>query len=224
AHAELQVAVTATKEGPLNGFLLFSTNDPSRPAFSIPVTATGVPGPGPQVVKVELTYENGSDSAFDEDFRNVDMTLEHPYGFVCNKQTPAPTNWGNFGNPSWLSFGPKEEPERIILVNGQQDGTYRIMLQYMQDCASLPTQLLSGILGVAVDVAQLAAAGAVLVPGKDVGALIEQICLSKKSTPATVKVYVNGVLAKEATVTLGKRGDVVYAADLVRANGTFTVP
>ncbi|MFZ5470579.1 MAG: choice-of-anchor D domain-containing protein [Myxococcota bacterium] len=224
AYTELQVAVTATTTGPINGLLLLGSNDPARPSVTIAVSATGVPGPGPQVVKVEMTYENGSDGAFDSDIRNVDMTLEHPFGYVCNKQNPNPTNWGNYGNPSWISFGPKEEPERIVLADAQVDGTYRVMLQYMEDCSSLPTALLAGILGISVDVLIAYLTGGVGGPinGQDVGKLIQNVCLDHSSTAATVRVYVNGTIVHEKTVSLGSKGTTVYAADLVRANGAFT--
>ena len=223
AYLELQVAVTATAVGPISGLLLLESNDPTRPTMTIPVTAEGVPGPGPQVVKVELVFENGADSIFDEDFRNVDMSLEHPYGYVCNKQQPNPTNWGNYGKATWIAFGPKEEPERIILADATQDGTYRVMLQYMQDCASLPTDLLAGILGISIDVLlNYLSGGAINVNGKDVGDLIKNLCLDRTNSNATVRVYVNGTLSKEKTVSLGKMGDTVYALDLVRDTGVFT--
>ena len=99
-----------------------------------------------------MTYDNGADNAFDKDLRNVDMTLEHPFGYVCNKQYPHPTNWGELRQRRrWISFGAKEEPERIVLADATQDGTYRVMVQYMEDCSSLPTELLAGLLGISVD-------------------------------------------------------------------------
>ncbi|MBI3185335.1 MAG: choice-of-anchor D domain-containing protein [Myxococcales bacterium] len=223
AYLEMQVAVTATGLGPISGMLMLSTNDPSRPSVTIPVTAEGVPGAGPEVVKLEMYFENGSNSAFDNDMRNVDMTLEHPYGYVCNKSDPKPTNWGNYGNPSWIAFAPKEEPERIVLANSTQDGTYRVMLQYMEDCSSLPTALMAGILGISVEVLVGAlTSGVGQVNGQDVAKLIENVCLSHSNTNATVKAYVNGTLVLEKTVTLNKKGDSLYAADLIRAGGKFS--
>ena len=35
-------------------------------------------------------------------------------------------------------------------------------------------------------------------------------------------VYVNGAIIKEKTVSLGKKGDSLYALDLVRSGGKFT--
>ena len=51
-----------------------------------------------------------------------------------------------------LAVVSEEEPERIILADSRQDGTYRVMVNYQQDCASLPTDLLAGILGISVEV------------------------------------------------------------------------
>lgn len=223
-YVEVQVAVTATQVGTYSGLLLLETNDPQRPSMTIPVAARGVAGPGPEVVKLEMTYDNGSDSAFDNDVRNVDMTLEHPYGYVCNKQNPAPASWGAYGTPSWLAFAPKEEPERIVLADATRDGTWRVMVSYQEDCGSLPTQLLAGLLGISVDALISYLTGGVLtVPGQDVSSLISQICLSKKSTDVNVKAYVNGTLIGERQVSLGRKGDSTYVFDLVRDHDTFSI-
>ncbi|MDP3156076.1 MAG: choice-of-anchor D domain-containing protein [Archangium sp.] len=224
-YVEVQVLVTATREGVLQSILNLETNDPLRPTVSIPVTARGVLGGGAEVVKLEMTFDNGADNAFDNDVRNVDMTLEHPFGYVCNKQTPNPMNWGNHGSASWLAFAPKEEPERIILADSRQDGTYRVMVSYQNDCASLPTDLLAGILGISVEVlVGYLSGGAIPVPGQDIGNLIQSICLDKSSSAVTVKVFVNGNLISEKNATLGRKGDSTYVLDLVRQNSMFRVP
>jgi len=223
-YVEIQVAVTATQTGPYSGLLLLETNDPQKPSITIPVSANGVPGPGPAVVKLEMTYENGSDTAFDNDVRNVDMTLEHPFGYVCNKQNPNPMNWGAYGTPSWLAFAPKEEPERIVLADAMQDGTWRVMVSYQADCKSLPTQLLAGLLGISVDVLiDYLTGGAINIPGQDISSLISQVCLSTGGTNVNVKAYVNGMLIGERQASLGRKGDSTYVLDLVRTGGTFTI-
>lgn len=223
-YTEVQVQVTATREGVLQAILNLETNDPMRPTISIPVRAMGVLGSGGEVVKIEMTYDNGSDNAFDNDVRNVDMTLEHPYGYVCNKQTPNPMNWGNFGTASWLAFAPKEEPERIILADSRQDGTYRVQVSYLNDCASLPTELMAGILGISVEALIGYLTGGITIPGSNVGDLIQSICFQKKSTAVTVKVFINGNLTAERNATLGRLGDTTYVLDLVRNNAAFSVP
>lgn len=222
---EMQVVVTATAEGPISGLLVLETNDPARPTITIPITANGITGPGPEVVKLEMTYDNGNDSAFDNDVRDVDMTLEHPFGFVCNKRTPNPTNWASYGNPTWLAFAPKEEPERIILADARADGTYRVMVTYAQDCKSLPTALLAGILGISVEVlVDILSGGAIPLPGQDIGHLIENVCLNHSGSAVNVKVFVNGMLIAEKNTSLGRKGDSAYILNLVRQNGTFSVP
>jgi hypothetical protein len=225
AYTEVQVLVTATREGPLQAILNIESNDPQRPTVSIPVQARGVLAGGTEVVKLEMTYDNGADNTFDSDVRNVDMTLEHPFGFVCNKQTPNPMNWGNFGQASWLAFAPKEEPERIILADSHQDGTYRVLVSYQQDCASVPTGLLAGILGISVEaLVGYLSGGLVPVNGEDVADIIQNICLDKSGTAVSVKVYVNGMLTSEKQATLGRKGDSTYVLDLVRQNATYSVP
>ena len=224
-YVEVQVLVTATREGLLQAILNLETNDPLRPTVSIPVTARGVLGGGAEVVKLEMTFDNGSDNAFDNDVRNVDMTLEHPFGYVCNKQNPNPMNWGNYGTASWLAFAPKEEPERIILADSRQDGTYRVMVTYMADCASLPTALLAGILGISVEVlVGYFSGGAIPINGQDVGNLIQSICLDKRGTAVTIKVFVNGMLVSEKNASLGRKGDSTYVTDLIRQNSLYSVP
>jgi hypothetical protein len=224
-YVEVQVEVTATREGVLQAILNLETNDPLRPTVSIPVTARGVLGGGAEVVKLEMTFDNGTDGTFDNDVRNVDMTLEHPFGYVCNKQNPNPMNWGNYGTASWLAFAPKEEPERIILADSRQDGTYRVMVTYMQDCASVPTDLLAGILGISVEaLVGYLSGGAIPINGQDVGNIIQSICLSKRGTAVDVKVYVNGMLRAEKNASLGRKGDSTYVLDLIRQNSMYSVP
>ncbi len=223
-YLEMEVSVTATTLGPISGLLVLSSNDPARPSMTIPVSATGVPGAGPEVVKIEMNLENGSDSAFDSDLRNVDLTLEHPYGYICNKQNPAPKNWGAYGNPSWIFFPPKEEPERIVLADATQDGTYRVMIGYQEDCKSLPTELTAGLIGISTDVlVDSLSKGLVNINGKDVGELIAKTCLDHGGSNVTVRVSVNGSVRGERTVKLNKKGDNAYVLDLVRTGGTFTI-
>ena len=221
----LEGSLVVRLSSPVTGLLTLTTNDPSKPSITIPVTANGVPGAGPQVVKLEMTFDNGSDNAFDNDVRNVDMTLEHPYGYVCNKQNPNPMNWGNYGTASWLAFAPKEEPERIILADSRQDGTYRVMVTYMADCASLPTALLAGILGISVEVlVGYFSGGAIPINGQDIGNIIQSICLDRRGTAVTIKVFVNGMLVSEKNASLGRKGDSTYVTDLIRQNSRYSVP
>lgn len=225
AYTELQVLVTATAPTPITGLLILETNDPSRPSVTIPVSADGQPVVGAQVVKIDMNFENGSDSAFDDDFRNVDMALENPFGLVVNKQYPNPTNWGAFGNPSWLAFGVKEEPERIVLPDAMQDGTYRVLLTYIEDCSSVPSGLVAAILGISIEalIAYFTGGISTGITGGQIADAIDDICLNRSSSAVTVTVYLNGVIVAEVPVTMGRRGDYLYAVDLVRQGGQYTV-
>ncbi|MGC4117611.1 MAG: choice-of-anchor D domain-containing protein [Myxococcales bacterium] len=173
-YFEMQVFVTPTVADKINGLLLIGSNDPRRPTSTISLSAQGV-NDGTQVVKIEVTYENGSESTFDEDLRRLDVSLENPYGFLCNKETPKPTDWDTFGTPTWMALGAKLNPQRVILVNPKEDGKYRVLLQYTEDCSSLPTQLLASLLGISIDalIAYLTGGSVVLNPG-DVSGAIDQ--------------------------------------------------
>ncbi len=224
SYTQLQVSYTASSIGLVQGLLVIDSNDPMHPSITIPVSGTGIAATGSQVVKVEMVFDNGADGVFDADVRMVAMTLEHPFGLVCNKQNPNPMGWAPYGQCNWISFPPKDEPQRAILSQVQQDGTFRVMLNYLEDCSSIPTGLLAGLLGISVDVlvGYLSGGTAQLDPAM-VSQMISQVCLSHSSSNATVRVYLNGVLTKETTVNLGQKGDSKYAVDLVRTNGVFTV-
>lgn len=223
-YVEVQVQVTATQEGLLQAILNLETNDPAKPTVSIPVRANGVLGGGAEVVKLEMTFDNGVDNVFDDDVRNVDMTLEHPFGYVCNKQVPNPMNWGNYGTASWLAFAPKEEPERIILADSHADGTYRVLVTYQEDCASVPTGLVAGVLGISLDALIAYLTGGIISGnGDDIGDIIANLCIDHSSTAVSVKVFVNGMLISEKNATLGRKGDSAYVLDLIRASSHFTV-
>jgi hypothetical protein len=221
---ELQVLVTATSPGPITGLLILETNDPSRPTVTVPVSADGQDVAGAQVVKIEMNYENGTDSFFDNDFRNVDLTLESPFGLVCNKQNPSPMGWGPHGTPSWIGLGPTEEPERIVLFGAQQDGNYRVMVQYMEDCASIPSGVLSAILGIGIDILISTLLGAPTgVDPAQISDIIDDICLDHSSSTITLTIYVNGQIIAEVPTVLNRKGDYRYPIELVRTGGVFSV-
>ncbi|MBI5549211.1 MAG: choice-of-anchor D domain-containing protein, partial [Deltaproteobacteria bacterium] len=221
---EMKVFVEPTSASNIRGLLSFGSNDPSRPQVTVPLSVEGI-SDGTQAVKVEISYENGAESAFDNDLRRLDASLESPYGFLCNKQEPRPTSWGDHGTPSWMALGAKLNPQRVILFNPKQDGTYKVLLQYTEDCSSLPSELLASVLGISVDalIAYLTGGVVDLDPG-DVGGAIDSICLSRSATTANVTVWVNGQTIAERSVTLAQKGDYLYALDLVRENGQFSVP
>ncbi|MEL7369595.1 MAG: choice-of-anchor D domain-containing protein [Myxococcota bacterium] len=225
SFTEIQVLITATSPSPLQGLLILQTNDPTRPTVTIPVSAIGQPVVGAQVVKVDMNFENGADGTFDDDFRNVDMALENPFGLIVNKQFPQPTNWNAFGNPTWLGFGAKEEPERIVLPDAQQDGTYRVLLSYAEDCSSVPSGLVAVVLGISVEalIAYLTGGSTLGIGADRVSEVISDLCLSRSSSAVTLTISINGTVVAEVPATLQSKDDFVYAADIVRANGQFSV-
>lgn len=225
SFTEMQVLVTATSPTPITGLLLIESNDPARPTVTIPVSAEGQDVVGAQVVKIDMNYENGEDSFFDDDFRNVDLALENPFGLICDSANQNPTTWGAFGNPSWIAFGPKQEPERIVLPDAQQDGTYRVILTYAEDCSSVPSGIVAAVLGISVEalIAYLTGGISTGLTAGQVSDAIDDLCLGHSSSAATVTVYVNGQIISEQPLTMGRKGDFQYALDLVRQNGTFTV-
>ncbi len=222
---ELQVFVTATTLGPITGLLVLESNDPRRPSVTVPVSAEGQDVVGAQVVRVEMTFENGSTSFFDDDFRNVDVILENPFGLLCNKQNPSPTNWGAFGNPGWVAFPPKEEPERIVLPDAMQDGRFRVLLNYVEDCASVPAGLVAAVLGISVEVLINSLTGGIGIgpDASDIARVVDNLCLSRRGTTALVTVSINGQLVAEVSRRLGARGELAHVLDLVRQGGQFTV-
>ena len=222
---ELTVFATATAPTPVQGLIVLETNDPTRPTVSIPVSAEGQDVLGAQVVKIDMNFENGEDGTFDDDFRNVDMALENPFGLIVDKANPQPTNWAQYGEPSWLAFGPKEEPERIVLPNAQQDGTYRVLLTYQEDCSSVPSGLVAALLGITVEalITYLTSGTTLGITAGQVSSVIESLCLSRSDALVTVTVYINGAVVAEVPVRMQSKNQSLYAADIVRQNGQFTV-
>lgn len=222
-YTELRVFVTATAPGTLAGLLILETNDPNRPSVTIPVSAIGSDLAGAQVLKIDMNFENGDHGWFGSDFRNVDMTLENPFGLIVDKSNRNP-NWGVFGNPTWVAFGTSEEPERIVLPDATQDGRFRVILTYIEDCESVPTQLVASILGISVDVLIGALLGTPV--GISSGAIadaISSLCFDRSGSAATITVYVNGQVIAEKAARLGTKGEFQYAADIVRQNGQYLV-
>jgi Flagellar-associated PapD-like len=220
---ELQVALTATRTGAYSGLLQVDTNDPRHPSQVVTVHGAGVAGPGPAVVKIDVTSNPGASGVLTDDVRKVGATLENPWGLTCNKAAPSPQTWGDTGSCTYVSFGPQENPERFVLTDARQDGTWRVLLTYTRDCASLPTALVVSLLGISADALQLwLTEGTVVVPGQDIGQLVENLCLSHQPSSVDVRVFVNGTQVAEKTATIATQGESAYALELVRDAGAFT--
>jgi hypothetical protein len=232
ALTQLEVSFTATSlncnmsgctEKPETGILELTTNDPEHPSIPITVNAKAEPTQGPEVVKVEMVFNGGGSGTFTKDVRMVEMHLEHPFGYVCDEAHPM-VMWGNYGNAGWISFPPLQNPQRVVLSDALVDATWRIQLSYLEDCDSLPTEVLAGLLGISTDLLVDYFAGGAIpgVGGQQVSDLISQICFSHSGSDATVNVFTNGTQIGQKTVHLNHKGDTIYAVDLVRTNGNFT--
>jgi hypothetical protein len=207
--------------------ILNVSHNASGTASPVPVSITGnaIPTTGDDVLALEMTFENGEDSVWTSDLRDVDLHYRSPYFHDCSKQNATP-NWGTFGTPQWIGIGPRQEPERVIHTNpGMTDGTYVVELQYVEDCEDLPTQLIAQLAGVGVDVIIAYLAGGTLPGGLGgtIANIIANTCFNRDPSNAQVKAYVNGQLAATKTVRMGSRGDLVKVFDIERASGRFTI-
>ena len=221
AFVELEVFATPTSRQEIRSLLVFETNDPDRPTTSIMVSATGTDVPALEVVKVEMAFDNSDDSFFGDDLRDVDLTVENPIGQICNEQFAAPMNWGSYGTPQWFAFGRTKEPERIIIPDARVDGTYRVLVQYAEDCASVPTRLVASVLGISISaLLGYLTSGAVILDPAQLSEVISMLCLDHDSTQAAITVWVNGRVIGERAVPLGRKGDIAYGLDIVRRNGS----
>jgi hypothetical protein len=214
-YLQVQAFVAPSFKGSIKGNLILNANDPMTPQITIPLAAIGFQPPEAAVLKVELNYDNGSDGLFDSDLRKVDLGLENTFGFPCDRQHANPTTWGSFGTPTWLAIGPKEEPQRVLVLFDKtqlaQDTEYSAMVQYTEDCSMLPSGLLAGVLGISVEaLVAYMSSGAVIVNGMNVADMIAKSCFDHSSTNATVTLSLNSTVVAQRSVNLGKKGDFQY--------------
>lgn len=222
--AEIAVQALASAAGTREAQIMLMTNDPSRSQLSVPVVASATERIGRDVLKVEMTYANDSFSVLDEDIRNVDIVLENPRHQICSKANPSPQDWAEFGRPTWVGLGPREEPEWVALPDATEDGPFRVLLQYQEDCASLPTQLVADLLGIGVDVLiRYLSEGLLDIDGQDLAAVIAEFCVNHEPSTVNVAVWVNGRLEHEARATLGRKGDTRSVVTILRNNGRYEV-
>ena len=88
----------------------------------------------------------------------------------------------------------------------------------------MPSGLVAALLGISVDVLIAYFTGLPTgVTGGQVSDAIESLCFSRSNSAVTVTIYINGQVVAEVPVTLGRKGDYLYAADLIRTNGEWSV-
>ena len=178
---------------------------------------------GQDVLRIDMTFENDSDSPLDIDLRDVDLVLESPVGQIASKAAPSP-DWGMFGRPAWSAAGQKENPERILLPDAMADGRFPITVSYVEDCKTLPTALTASLLGIGTDalIDYLADEDIPLDPDQ-VSEAVETACAQRDSTDVRIDIFVNGAPVGQRMLRLAQKGELLTAATVVRTNGFFSV-
>lgn len=222
-YLELAVGFTPTQAQAYNAILLVESNAPAQPSIAVPLSGSGLAAGAEEFIKIEMTYENGDDTAFDDDLRQATLVVDGPPGGLCSKAKATKVSWGAYGNCLYSAYPPKTEPQQAVLASIKRDGVWTVRVAYEQDCASAPTNLVALILGTTVDVLQKVLNGAVVVPGKDVNAIISKLCVSHARSNADVRVWIAGRQVAERSVTVGKTGDVARVVEVVRSGGVFSV-
>lgn len=232
--AFLNVIYEASQLNTVNGTLQIQSNDPNAALSNVGLTGFGVSPYNNDVLKVEMTFENGDNGFFGNDFRDVNLYMESPYGEIVDKATPNPdwTHGGgndqaNFGHPQWSAIGVAEEPERIILFDAHEDayGTFNVCAFYREDCASIPTDLLAGLLGIGVSALLSGITEGLITPDSgDVADFISNNCWDHASSQVLFSTFVNGVQVAQTSARLGGSGDYSCPVAIQRINGLYCVP
>lgn len=219
---ELGVVYAPTRAGVASDTITIGTNDPANRTITVQLTGTGEAS-GQDVLRVDLTFENGSSSLLDIDLRDVDLVFESPDGQVVNQVFPNPS-WGMFGNPQWSSSGQDQNPERVLLPDAMQDGRFVVNASYVEDCKTLPTALTASLLGIGTDelIDYFAEEDIPLDPNQ-VASAVSRACIERGSTNVTIDVYVNGLPVGQRQVRMAQKGELVQAAAIVRTNGFFAL-
>ena len=219
---ELKVIYEPTIAGPINDSLVIESNDPDEPALNIPVTGNG-DAVGEEIIAVDMSFVADSNSLLDIDLRDVDLILENPSGQVCREAMPV-TRWGSKGNCTWSAIPPRENPERFVLSQVTEDGTYKIKLNYIEDCATLPTALAASLLGLGTEalVSELTE-GQTMVNREEVANVIEEVCAERRNTTASITVRKNGQIIAEQSFRVEAKGALIDAFTLTRNNGRFSI-
>lgn len=219
--AEIGVIYEPTRGGSIGDTIIIQTNDPQNPRVLVSVSGTAVPA-AEQVVNVEMTFENDSDSALDKDLRDADLIMESPVGLVVRKASPM-GSWGAYGAARW-SAPPGDNPERVVLGRVMQDGEFVVSLSYVEDCSTLPTALTAALLGIGADeLVRALSEDQVAIDPTQLASAIQRACAQRSSTTATLVTTVDGAMVDSRQVRLSQKGDLVPALKLRVSNGRFSV-
>jgi len=239
---------------PVSAFLNITSNDddPASDVLKV-VNLTGWARGGTfdDVLKLEMEYENADNSWAGNDYRNVDLELLSPFGFSCTKPIPQyqPDGNGGFvvtgtedpcedwsgtgqeGTVNWLAVGQYEEPERVLLYGLGQDlangQTFTARIHYMEDCANIPTGILSDLLGIGGSILLGLLGGAIgipiAVPPDQISDLISENCWDRDSSMTTVHVFINGQPVGDFSHRLEGKGDYYDIVKIKREDGQFVI-
>ncbi len=199
-----------------------------------------------QVLSVEMEFTNADNSWAGSDFRNVDLSINNRNNVLtCSKPiflSVGPNQQGVFDDPceewndfgqlgqtSWIGLGAFEEPERVVVrglgPTGGIGQLFDIDITYVEDCANIPTGLLSDILGIGASVLLGVLGGAVGVPiAVDPGSISDTIannCFDRASTTVTTRISLNGVVVASPQTRLNDKGDFRTVATMKREAGFF---
>jgi len=242
-------ANTFTPARPFEAFLNITSND-TDPASDVLKTVALVgwarSGVQDQTLKVEMEFTNADNSWAGSDFRNVDLNIENVQNsLTCTKPQflaigPSGTGvfadscaewnqFGQLGQTSWIGLGAFEEPERVVVrglgPTGGQGQRFNVGITYIEDCANIPSGLLSDILGIAGSVLLGALGGAVGVPiavdPSSISDTIANNCFDHASTTVTTRISLDGVVVASPQTRLGEKGDFATVATMKRVNGAF---
>ena len=248
-------ANTFTPGRPIEAALNITSNDtdPTSDVLkSIPLKGWARSGVQDQVLVVEMEFENADNSWAGSDFRNVDLSLTNRDNVLtCAKPaflSVGPSGqgvfqdgcqeWNDFsatpgnalGQTSWLGFQPFEEPERVVVrglgPNGANGQLFDIKLHYIEDCANIPSGLLSDILGIGSSVLLGLLGGAVgvpvAVPPAQISETIANNCFDRASTQVITRISLNGQVVATPQKRLNTKGEApTLVATLKRVNGAF---
>jgi hypothetical protein len=207
-----------------------------------------------QILTVEMEFQNADNSWAGSDFRNVDLAIDNlENALVCSKPVIVSQGgvtsisrdlcdeWNEFtslevaqgrsglGQTSWIGLGAFEEPERVVVrglgPTGGQGKRFGIRVDYIEDCANIPSGLLSSILGIGTSVLLSYLGGSIgvpiAVPPEQIAETIASNCFDREGSTVTTRISLNGSVVASPQTRLNRKGDSRTVATLKRDAGAF---
>ncbi len=207
-----------------------------------------------QILTVEMEFENADNSWAGSDFRNVDLAIDNvENALTCSKPVIVSQGgvtsisrdlcdeWNEFtalevaqsrdglGQTSWIGLGAFEEPERVVVrglgPTGGQGKRFGIRVDYIEDCANIPSGLLANILGIGTSVLLGFLGGSIgvpiAVPPEQIATTIANNCFDRDDSLVTTRISLNGSVVASPQTRLNRKGDSRTVAVLKRDAGAF---